>query len=191
MPSLPPEAVRRLRVPGYLVMTALGALPLIELGAAMWPLQLGQTSWRFGVFGVAAGTMVTSLLALVSILAIAVLSGDRKVIWVVYGLCALAATICLLGGGIYALDAMQMRSQVRPEVAHRYTIGWLLALMKLWVAGIIFIVLTISAFRATRGSRADVKVGRERGASPLVIGGAGGVRRPVGAAVGEGGAREV
>lgn len=168
MPT-PTDFVRRLRVPGYLVMALLGIVTFAEIGVAAWPFRIHDVSWRLAVAGATSGGAGTALLAIFFALLIAVVADDRGVIWLVSILCALAALFCIIGGGVFALDALQMKGQVKPELVSRYDAALVWGLIKIILAGIVFIGVGISAFRTAIGmGRSAVTAGK--GASMLVTG---------------------
>jgi hypothetical protein len=65
-------------------------------------------------------------------------------------LSALAAVLCLLATGTFALDALQMKSQVQAGFARQYDIAsfWLAA--RVVIAAVIFLVFGVSASRWPR-----------------------------------------
>lgn len=168
MPPLPLDVVRRLRVPGYLVMGMLTSLPIIELGASSWPLQLHLAAWRLNVVGAAGPTGVTALLGLYFIFAIAAASDDRGVLWTVSSVCGVAAVVCLAAAGLFPLDVLQMKGQVRPDAMARFWAASIVAMLKICFAGVVSVALAISSFRAASKGRADNL--RERGTGSLLVG---------------------
>jgi len=163
----PTDIIRRLRVPGYLVMGLLGVVTFAEIAVAAWPFRIHDVSWRLAVAGAASGGAGTALLAIFFALLIAVVSDDRGVIWFVSIVCAIAALLCIIGGGVFALDALQMKGQVKPELVSRYDAALVWGLTKIVLAGIVFVGVAISAFRTGIGlGRASVATGK--GASMLV-----------------------
>ena len=165
----PTDFVRRLRVPGYLVMALLGIVTFAEISVAAWPFRLHDVGWRLAVAGAASGGAGTALLAIFLALVIAVISDDRGVVLLVSIICIVAALCCIVGGGVFALDALQMKGQVKPELVSRYDAALVWGLAKIILAGIVFIGVAISAFRTAIGmGRATAVSGK--GASMLVSG---------------------
>jgi hypothetical protein len=148
-------------------MGLLGIVTFAEITVAAWPSKIHDVSWRLAVAGAASGGAGTALLAIFFALLIAVVSGDRAIIWLVSIICAIAALCCIIGGGVFALDALQMKGQVRPELVSRYDAALVWGLAKIILAGIVFVGVAISAFRTAIGmGRAGVANGK--GASMLV-----------------------
>ena len=174
MTSSQSEFLRRLRIPGYLVLALLTGFPLLELGVSAWPPNIHLAGWRFTVVAAGATATVNSLLGLFLILVIAIAAGDRGVIWFVSIACGLGAAVCFLGGGMLPLDALQLRSQVRPDALPRYNLAWSLALLKTLSTAVVFVLLSLHASRAARGmGTASSARGRQKG-MPLVIPGSAG-----------------
>ncbi len=162
------DVVRRLRIPGYLVLALLVFLPLIELTASAWPPNFHQAAWRFTMVGAGANATVNTLLGLFLISAIAIAAGDRTVVWFVAVIAAIGAALCFVGAGILPLDAVQLRGQVTAAALPRYGIAWGLALLKIISTAIVFLTLAISSFRSAKamgmfGSRSKTK------GTPLVV----------------------
>jgi hypothetical protein len=150
-------------------MALLGIVTFAEIGVAAWPFRIHDVSWRLAVAGAASGGAGTALLAIFFALLIAVVADDRGVIWFVSVLCAVAALFCIIGGGVFALDALQMKGQVKPELVSRYDAALVWGLMKIILAGIVFIGVAISAFRTAIGMGRSA-VTSAKGASMLVTG---------------------
>jgi hypothetical protein len=148
-------------------MGLLGIVTFAEITVAAWPFKIHDVSWRLAVAGAASGGAGTALLAIFFALLIAVVSGDRAIIWLVSIICAIAALCCIIGGGVFALDALQMKGQVKPELMSRYNAALLWGLAKIILAGIVFVGVAISAFRTAIGmGSGGVTTGK--GASMLV-----------------------
>jgi len=163
------DAIRRLRVPGYFVMTTLTSLPIIELFASAWPAQFHLAQWRFSMASVAGATAITALLGLYFIYWIAVAAGDKGVVWIVSSICGVAAVACIGAAGLFPLDALQMKSAVRADLLTRFAAASIVAMLKICFAGVAYGVLSVSAFKTA--SRFRTEGARERNSgSPLVVG---------------------
>src|SRR5690348_5048807 len=169
MTSTAPELVRRLRVPGYLIMAVTSILPLIDLLMAISPMHPGTVMWRFGAVGLISSAIGAPLLVLVLIYALALLSGDRKVVITVGIIAAIIAVLMIGGAGSFSLDALQMKSRVNPVALDKFKGASALALVKLLVMGISAIVLAVSAFRSSRLMKRE-PARATRGGSTLVVG---------------------
>jgi len=171
MPLITSDTIRRIRTPGYLVMTMLTALPIVELFATVFPLQLHVAAWRFTMIGAAVPAAITALLGLYFIYAIAVAAGDSAVLWIVSSICGIGAVLCLGAAGLFPLDALQVKGQVPPASMNRYVAASAVAMVKVCFATVVYTGLAISSFRAASKVRADMV--RDRGSSsPFVVGAA-------------------
>ena len=165
----PSESVRRLRILGYLVMTTMTIVQLIDVVIRAMPFRVQSPAWRLGVVGLAANAVGTPMLSFLVILAIAVWAGDRGVVYLMAVLSALAAVLCVLATGTFALDALQMKSQVQLGLARQYDIAsfWLAA--RVVIAAVIFLVFGISAFRMAKTVRRELPRSAVRGSGALVV----------------------
>ena len=164
------ESVRRLRIPGYLVMAATTIVQLVDVGIRAWPFRVHSPAWRLGVIGFAANAVGTSMLALLVILAIAVAVGDKGVTYLVSSLAAFAGVLCLLATGVFALDALQMKGQIQASLSHQYDLASYWLVIRVLIAALVFIVIAVSAFSVGKTVRRDAARPTVKGGSPLVVG---------------------
>jgi hypothetical protein len=129
-------------------MLLLGIVTLAEICVAAWPFRIHEVGWRLAVAGAASGGAGTFLLAIFFALAIALVSDDAGVAWLVASVCIICAIFCIVGGGVFALDALQMKGQVKPELVSRYDVALVWGLAKIGLDGIVFVGVAISAFRS-------------------------------------------
>jgi|SRR5690348_1388741 len=169
MTSTAPELVRRLRVPGYLIMAVTSILPLIDLLMAISPMHPGTVMWRFGAVGLISSAIGAPLLVLVLVYALALLCGDRKVVITVGVIAALVAVLMFIGAGSFTLDALQMKGRVNPAALDKFKGASALALVKLVLMGISAVVLALNAFRSAKLMKRETVPATRRGAT-LVVG---------------------
>jgi hypothetical protein len=113
-----------------------------------------------------ASAATTVIFALFLLLAIGVFAGDRPTVWFVATASTVTAILSIVGAGEFALDAVQIRSQLQASQAHRYALQSLWALAKIGVGGIAFFVLAFSAMRAAKKLRPPAHAAKAR--VPLV-----------------------
>jgi len=147
------------------VAALLFVLTFGELAVAIWPYKIHDLSWRLGVAGGFTSGAGTALIAIVFTLAIALVAGDRRVLWLVSLICGLAAAIFLIGCGFFVLDALQMKGQVRPELMSRYNLSFAWGLVKVLLDIAVFAAVAVSAFRSARLLGRVVRVGK----SPSIL----------------------
>jgi hypothetical protein len=128
-------------------------VPVIELMAAAWPFEIGRASWRLTVIGTAAGVVGMPILGLFLLLTLAAMSGQRGAPWLISSACILGGVLCLVGSGVFALDAIQMRAQVRVAAASRYSIATAWTVVKLCLSSGTLLVLGASSYRTANTIR--------------------------------------
>jgi hypothetical protein len=171
------DLLRRLRSPGYLILSLAMVFPFVDLAMTVWPIRLGDVAWRFGVTGLSANAVGSTLLVLLLIYALALTVGDRRVVALVGVVAALAALVLLLGGGSFILDALQMKGRVRPDGVVRFAAASGNVLAKLLLYDVSAVLLAASAFRTVRATRYTA-ARASRTSAPLVVGGAKTVATP-------------
>ena len=164
-----PDLIRRLRAPAYLIMAVTSILPLVDLLMAISPMHFGTVMWRFGAVGLISSAVGAPLLVLTLVYALALLSGDRKVVITVGIIAAILALLMLVGAGSFALDALQMKGRVNPAALDKFKGASALALVKLIVMGAASIVLAASAFRSTKLMKRE-PVRAARPGATLIVG---------------------
>lgn len=161
VPPIPTDFVRRIRTPGYLVAALLAIVTAGEICVAAWPLRLHEIGWRLAIAGAASSAAGTALLAIVLALMIAVAWGDLAVIGLVSTTCGIAALVWIAGGGLFVLDALQVKSQVKPELLSRYDIALVWSLTKILLAAVVFVSVAISSFRSAVALARSTSAGRK------------------------------
>ncbi len=170
-PSLPATDLgHRFRAPGYLILALVALAPLIDLVVSASPIRTGPAAWRFQFLGAASSVTFIPLFALFLIYALANLFGDRRIGLTVAGLAAISVLVCLLSIGVFALDALEMRAQVRVEAVATFDLASAWAATKLLLAAIASLVLSIKAFRSSRELTRDVNRKASAKPSGLVVG---------------------
>jgi hypothetical protein len=154
MPTvLPTSTALRIRAAGYLIMGFTVITPLVELIIRSAPARIHSPAWRLGLIGAAAGQIPAALVALFVIFVIAAAAEDRGVSYAVSSLSIIAAAMCLLATGVFALDALQMRGLAQSSLADNYDAGSIWVTVRLAVLVLSFVVLAVSAFRVAGSSR--------------------------------------
>ena len=181
--SVPPsDVLRRIRVPVYLVAALMTVITVAEITVAIWPFHFGTVNWRISVAGVSAGAVGMLLLVWVASLAVAIAERERGVIWLVFVLSAFVAVFAAGGVAIFALDGLQMKGQVSPQMMDRYNLGFVWGAIKIILDGIAALGVAISAFRTGRlvggqdrsAGSAALLMKSSRPAPANVVGGGGG-----------------
>ena len=166
MTLLPTDVARALRVPGYVVAAVLAVLPIGEVAANAWPARWHEPPWRMALVASTASAATTMIFALFLLLAIGLAAGDRRTLWLVATASAVTAILSVVGTGAFALDSLQIRSQLQPGQASRFVAQSLWAISKIAVGAIAFLVLAFSAIRAAKKLRRPARPAKGR--VPLV-----------------------
>jgi hypothetical protein len=168
MVPLASEAVRRTRVPAYVIATLVILVPLMEIGGSAWPYRISNPEWRLSLVSAAAAASTAILLGLLLIYVLGTLFDDRAAIWLVALIGALMTASCVTAGGFFFLDALELRSRVSPGSEGRFGVASSLALTKVFLAGFAALVIAVSAFRAGRNlHRASLR--KTRRPAPVIV----------------------
>ena len=164
MQALRPDFARRVRAPAYLIMALLVLSPLIELCAAAWPFDARQAGWRLSFAGTAGASLGWPLLGLFLTFLIAVLVADTTALLVVSSFSTLVGVLCFFQAALFALDALEMKTRVRPAMSARYDAVSAWWVLKFCAAGAILVLLSVSAWRVARTLRRERKAGADKSA---------------------------
>ena len=141
---------RRLRVAGYFLALFVAVSSISDVIVSTWPLSVHDARWRVGATTLVAGAAPVNLLAIFVCIAIAFLAGDRRVLWLIGGLCAVASVAFLGLSAELALDLLQIRHKVRADLVTNYDVTMALGELRLLLASALSFVLSVAAFRVRR-----------------------------------------
>jgi hypothetical protein len=110
--------------PWLLGLYGLGALlvvqPPLEVISAAWPLRFGEVGWRFGVIGSFQQLATTFVVGVAVIMLAAYLLGHRVVVRSAAVTALVVVVLFILAAAGFALDYVQLRRMVRPELVHSF-----------------------------------------------------------------------
>jgi hypothetical protein len=158
--------------PRYLFLALYAAAALIlldqiaELVVVLYPFRLSAVDWRFGAFGLIMGRTTTAVIMDVLIILATLGLRHRRALRIWGMLHVVAALLLLIGLVMFALDALELRGTVRPDVMGTLTLGSTRAALMVFLALIYCGLVTAATLRASRRGAAD------KGAdeSPLLVG---------------------
>ena len=150
-------------------MGGLILLQLIEIEVRSWPFRTSSPAWRLGFIGTTAGAIGTPLFGLFIVLAIAVASDDRAAAYTVSLVSWLATALCVVAVGMFALDALQMKSEVGASLAGQYDVGSGWVAVKMVVGAVLFLVLAVSAWRAAKSAERHRALQEPAGRGSLLV----------------------
>jgi hypothetical protein len=152
---------RPLLAAAYLVAALMIVMPMLEVGLSVWPVRAGQTSWRFGTVGLLSQAVMTPLLGILLLTGLALALGQRRLLLVTSILTAVLGLKLLAIVPLFALDAIQMRVQVRPDAHRAFDLSALLAAIKLMAVLVVSILVAVGTWKARKQLRRAVPSGRE------------------------------
>lgn len=133
-------------------MATLIVLQIIDVDVRSWPFRVHSPMWRVGFIGANTGAAGTPLIGLLIVFAIAVATDDEAAAYVVALVSALAAALCVAAAGVFSLDVLQLRNEVRSGLAGQYEIGSMWVAARVLVTAVLFVVLMTSAWRAAKAA---------------------------------------
>lgn len=164
------DMARRLRLPGYIVVGYMTVGSLIDIVVSAQPVLVHDIRWRLGVSTLLTAASGTELLGALLFLGLAIATSDVLAMWVGFTLSALFGCLYLGAGGVFSLDAMQMRGQVKPEMLSRYDVNLVWTLLRILFTGVVLLIIAGACLRAARAlARVLDRSGTNR-ASTLVVG---------------------
>jgi hypothetical protein len=146
------SSARRLRLPGYLIMATLIVLQIIDVGVGNWPFSVHSPTWRLGFIATSAGAVATPLIALLVVFAIAVATDHEAAAYLVALVSALAAALCVVAAGVFSLDVLRLRNEVRSGLGGPHEIASMWVAARVLVTAALLAVLMVSAWRAAKAA---------------------------------------
>ena len=149
---------RFLVVPGYLVGLLLTLLPLIGVLIQTFPPHPGDVTWRFGAAGTYGSVLLTPLLGMFLLFAVALLAEHRGIMRVLAVANAAVVVGCLIAIGLFSLDVLQIRATVTAAAKTRFALGGLTTAGQYAAAGFVSAILSVQAWRAAKPAPGARKV---------------------------------
>lgn len=144
----------------YVLALSLVLGPAVDLITTVLPPRLGDTTWRYGSLGLAAGYLATPLLGLGVAIAVAVWQEDLRLLKVLGILALIGAGALIPVMGTWGLDVLAVREMREPDARTGVLIGgviqgakYLLAFATLGLVGM-GISQTLRSSRRSDGQKA-------------------------------------
>ncbi len=163
---------QKLDWPGFQVMAAplyamsalLILVPFSELAAQIgWRVVPGQMAWRTGVVGVLSSMTATPTFGLILAIVTAYVCDHRRVLRVLAIFAALVTLLTIAVVGLFSLDALQLRNDLREDLQPGFVISIAKALINFSLTILTLAITTLAAFRAGWGRKAKpVATGESR-----------------------------
>jgi hypothetical protein len=154
----------------YLLALVLVLLPFVETIAGGWPPRPGEVSWRFGTVGIFANFLGTLFLGLLIGAVTAHLLGHRVVVRALSVAAMFMALVLVLAMAGFALDYVQLRRMVRPELKGKFDVESMKATATTLVAIVAGLWLGIGGLRASRPPERGETTHRRVKGEGLVVG---------------------
>ena len=107
----------------YLGAILLVAVPFLQAGSQLWPLQLSNIQWRFGAANALSSVLLLPYLGL-SLLVLMSRALDSRVLARTVGVISAVFALGLLGSiALFALDALQLKKIVNSAMMERFNIA--------------------------------------------------------------------
>jgi hypothetical protein len=162
----PMSQPRQLSAPAYLTALTLVLLPLVDGFLQVLPIRVHDPRWRFGTFGLMSNALMIPLLGLFVALAAAVAFDHRRFQRVLGVVAFVTALVVLVLLAVFGLDALQVRSQIKPPAQFAFNVAGIMATAKSLLAIVGLVAVGVAGFRGVKPSR-ETKVARS---SELIMG---------------------
>jgi hypothetical protein len=106
--------------------------------------------WRIGATTLVIGAAPVNLVVAFLCIAVAFLAGNRRVLWFVGAVCAVAALSYTVLSVELALDLLQLRQKVRADLIATYDVTIAAGELRLLFAAVVSLALSVAAFRVRR-----------------------------------------
>jgi hypothetical protein len=151
--------------PAYLVGLSLIFIPIVDLTAQSWPLNPGNAGWRFGAIGLLSNAFIVPSVGFLIVLGVAVALEHNRLLKLLGWACALGTLLMGLTLGLFALDAIQTRVSIKPELMSSFVVASITAAGKMILALVTLLAFAVAGIRAGKAAAA----GRESTTSPTSL----------------------
>jgi len=141
---------RFLMWPGYIVAALLILIPIIDTGLSAVPFHPSNVGWRFGAVGVYSRALMTPILGLWILLALAALFEHATVLRIAAIASGILGIILIGILALFALDAVQLRSSVAVQIRKGFDVSTLVAMAKYAVAAVFLLLVARVSWKAAK-----------------------------------------
>ena len=142
--------LRGMAGPAYLIVAILVVFPALQLVQAIWPMRFDDISWRVTSVGLLSGEILIPLLGLVFAHALALFLEQWRVVKTLAWVNVALAVILVLGLGVYALDARELRADIARDAQRAYDLGIVVSFAKFGL-GLLVLAALVYAQRRVLG----------------------------------------
>jgi hypothetical protein len=147
----------------YLGATLLVAVPFLQAGSQLWPLQLSNIQWRFGAANALSSVLLLPFLGM-SLLVLMSRALDSRALARTVGVIATLFTLGLLGSlALFALDALQLKKIVNSAMMNTFNTTAVRVGLVTTLFLVAFALMALACFKTPRGnSAASAKKGDKK-----------------------------
>jgi hypothetical protein len=156
---------RQIAAPAYLVALAFLLIPPFDAFMQVLPLRVHDPRWRFGFFGLESNALMLPMAGLLIAFMTAVFFEHRRFQKVLGILSTIAAVAVIVALGVFALDALQVRPEVKPAAQLAFRVASMTAALKSILGIITLIGFSYAALRAPKVA----KVAKASRAGGLIV----------------------
>jgi len=164
------QNLRRIAVPAYLVAVLLVLFPVTDSALSVFPADPGQVSWRFGAVGLFSRALMTPLLGMLLLYAVAIISEHRRVLRSLAVVNALVTAVFAVIVPLFILDAIQLRSAVPAAAKVSFDVATSVALGKIVIAAVIATAFAVTGWKVSRKQKAAARQRDQSEAAGIMVG---------------------
>lgn len=114
-------------------------IPIVDTATSLFPWHLFDSRWRFGAVGMLSNALLipTSGLLVAFVTALVLNHNPVRRTIGIFGF--VAAGLCVVALGMFALDSLQTRAVVRPEMRLSFNVAAITAALKTLLAGVTYL----------------------------------------------------
>jgi hypothetical protein len=163
-------SIQRIRGTAYFLAFLLIFLSVGEIVATAFPFHVSVPLWRFSIGAMAGVSSATILVGIFLALVVAAVDESRRALWIVCTVAALFGVAYLGLAGAFLLDALQIKGTTGSNDPARFKVSSAWVFMKLALSSVAFLLLSLTAGRATRSQSKEVRGKNQDPVSPLLVG---------------------
>lgn len=158
---------RQTALPAYLVALAFLLIPPLDALMQVLPTRMHDPKWRFGTFGLESNALMLPMAGLLIAFMTTVFFEHRRFQKVLGILSAVAGVVIIVALGFFALDALQLHSEVNPAARLAYKVATMTAVLKSILGILILAGFAYASFKAPKLPR---PAKAQRGGGGLIVG---------------------
>jgi hypothetical protein len=139
---------RQIAWPAYLVSASMIAIPIVDAATTLYPWRPSDAHWRFGAVGMLSNALLIPTAGLLVALATALVLNQTTLRRTIGVAGFVVAGLCVVALAMFALDSIQTRAAVRPEMRLSFNVASLTAAAKTLLAAVTYFAFGMAAARS-------------------------------------------